>query len=405
MKKIIIVSLIIISFLKASALQDAINNAKAGDIIKLSTGTYEGNLVINKALSIIGVEDGVIIKGDGKGTVISITSSYVTLKNLSIINSGNRHDKLDAAVKVSKAKQCEFSNLKITDSLFGIDFQQVSNSIVSNNYIESKDVTLGLRGDGIRLWYSTDNIIKNNHLHKSRDMVVWYSHGNTIDSNKAEYGRYSLHFMYAGKNIVNNNHYKFNSVGIFFMYSKDTIATNNSVQSSLGNTGMGIGLKEVSNFTIKNNTLLYNARGMYIDRSPFDEGTRNDISNNNILYNTEALHFHSICENNDIIENNILGNIEDIVSNTRGSRVYLNNWDKNYWDNYEGFDTNKNNIGDNSHKIYQYADKLWLQYPELKYFYGSPIISMLNFLAKLAPFTQPVFLLEDKNPIMFKKDL
>ncbi len=403
MKNYLIIASLLLSFLQASVLQDAINNAKPGAIIKLSSGVYEGNLEINKPLSIIGIEDNVIIKGEGKGTVITITSSYVTLKNLSINNSGDRHDTLNAAVKVSKAKQCEFSDLIIKDTLFGIDFQQVSNSIISNNYIESKDISLGLRGDGIRLWYSNDNIVKNNHLYKSRDMVIWYSHGNTIEGNRGEHGRYSLHFMYAGKNLVNNNHYKFNSVGIFFMYSKDTIATNNSVQSSLGNTGMGIGLKEVSNFIIKNNTFLYNARGMYIDRSPFDEGTINDISNNNILYNTEALHFHSICENNEIKNNNFSGNIEDIISNTRGAKIYLNTWDNNYWDNYQGFDSNKDNIGDNPHKIFQYADKLWLQYPELKYFYGSPIISMLNFLAKLAPFTEPIFLLEDKTPIMFKR--
>lgn len=400
MKKYLIFIIAFCTFLNASILQDAIDRAKDGDIIKLSPGVYEGNIVINKSISIIGDGDNVIITANNKGTVITVNSSYVTLKNLTIIDSGSRHDKIDAALKVSKVKHCEFSNLIIKNTLFGIDLQEVSKTFIANNYIQSKDLSLGLRGDGIRLWYSNDNHIKNNFLYKSRDMVVWYSHGNIIENNKGEHGRYSLHFMYAGKNMVNNNHYKFNSVGIFFMYSKDTTAQNNTVQSSLGNTGMGIGLKEVSNFVIKNNTLLYNARGLYIDRSPFDEGTTNIIENNNILYNSEAMHFHSISENNQIINNNILGNIEDIVSNTRGAKVYKNKWLNNYWDNYQGFDSDKNNIGDNSHKIFSYADKLWLQNPQVKYFYASPIISMLNFLAKLAPFTEPIFLLEDKKPIM-----
>jgi len=34
----------------------------------------------------------------------------------------------------------------------------------------------------------------------------------------------------------------------------------------------------------------------------------------------------------------------------------------------------------------------------VKFFYGSPVISLLNFLAKLAPFSEPIFLLEDKKP-------
>lgn len=402
MKKIIVLAVFIFNIVNASVLQNAIDNAKEGSTIKLSKGVYEGNLIITKPISIIGTEDGVVIKGEGKGTVVTIKSSYVTLKNLSITNSGERHDQLDSAIKAEKVKQCEISNITITDCLFGIDLQRVDNSIISNNTISSKDFSLGLRGDGLRIWYSNDNIIKGNHLYKSRDMVIWYSHGNTIEDNRGEYGRYSLHFMYAGRNLVKNNHYQFNSVGIFFMYSKDTIAQGNSVKSSLGNTGMGIGMKEVSGFTLKDNTVIYNARGLYIDRSPFDEEQTNTFDNNNILYNTEAIHFHSISENNIISNNTIMGNIDDVVNDTKGSEIHKNQWIQNYWDNYEGFDSNKDNIGDTSHKVYQYADKLWLHNPSLKFFYGSPVISMLNFLAKLAPFTEPVFLLEDSTPVMSK---
>jgi nitrous oxidase accessory protein len=229
-------------------------------------------------------------------------------------------------------------------------------------------------------------------------MVVWYSHGNLIEQNTGTYGRYSLHFMYAGKNIVKNNHYKFNSVGIFFMYSQDTIATGNVIQSSLGATGMGLGLKDVSNFTIKDNTIIYCAQGIYIDRSPFEPDTKNWIENNKILYNSEAMHFHSLSENNIVKENIIMGNIEDIVNDSRGSKTNNNEIEGNYWDNYAGFDRNNDNIGDTPHKVYQYADQLWVYNPDVKFFYGSPVISLLNFLAKLAPFTKPLFLLEDKKP-------
>ncbi len=239
-----------------------------------------------------------VIDAEGKGTVITIKSSYVTIKNLRITNSGDRHENLDSAISIAEGKHCEISNCVIDDCLFGIDMQMVSNSIISNNKITSKDLDLGLRGDGLRLWYSNDNIIKNNSLVKSRDMVVWYSHGNEIVDNSGEHGRYSLHFMHAGKNIVKNNHYKFNSVGIFFMYSKDTIATGNTVRSSLGATGMGIGLKDVSNFTLKDNSIIYCAQGIYIDRSPFEPDAKNWLIGNKFLYNAEAIHFHSLSENN-----------------------------------------------------------------------------------------------------------
>jgi nitrous oxidase accessory protein len=398
MLRIITLCLFLLNLLSANLLQEAIDNAPEGSILKLPKGVYKGSIIINKPLSIIGKEDGVIIDGGGTGTVIQITSSYVTLKNLTITGSGDRHDLLDSAIKINNSKQSEVSDCTIKDSLFGIDITMTSNSIFSNNYITSKDFELGVRGDGLRLWYSNDNIVSNNKLVKSRDMVVWYSHGNTIENNYGEQNRYSLHFMHAGKNIVKNNTYKLNSVGIFFMYTKDTIATGNTVQSSLGATGMGIGLKDVSNMTLKDNTIIYCAQGIYIDRSPYEPDTKNWLEDNKILYNSEAIHFHSISENNVIKSNTILGNIEDIINDSRGSKTDLNEIVGNYWDNYEGFDKNADNIGDTPHKVYQYADQLWVYNTNVKFFYGSPVIALLNFLAKLAPFTQPIFLMSDEAP-------
>jgi nitrous oxidase accessory protein len=386
--------------LNANILQEAIDNAPEGSILKLPAGVYKGNIIINKPITIIGKEDGVVIDGEGEGTVITVKGSFVTLKNLKIIGSGARHENIDAAIKISDGKQCEISDCVIDDCLFGIDMQMVSNSIVSNNTITSKDFDLGLKGDGLRLWYSNDNIIKKNSLIHSRDMVVWYSHGNIIEENFGEYCRYSLHFMYAGKNYVRNNTYAHNSVGIFFMYSNDTIATGNIVKSSLGATGMGIGLKECTNFTIKDNTVLYCAQGMYIDRSPFEPDTNNWIEDNKILYNSEALHFHSLSEDNIIKNNIIMGNIEDVVNDGGSSKTYNNDISENYWDNYEGFDKNGDNIGDTPHKVYRYADQLWIYNPDVKFFYGSPAMSLLNFLSKLAPFSKPLFLFEDKKPIV-----
>jgi nitrous oxidase accessory protein len=398
MLRIITLCLFLLNLLSANLLQEAIDNAPEGSILKLPKGVYKGSIIINKPLSIIGKEDGVIIDGGGTGTVVQITSSYVTLKNLTITGSGDRHDLLDSAIKINNSKQSEISDCTIKDSLFGIDITMTSNSIFSNNYITSKNLELGVRGDGLRLWYSNDNIVSNNKLVKSRDMVIWYSHGNTIENNYGEQNRYSLHFMHAGKNIVKNNTYKLNSVGIFFMYTKDTIATGNTVQSSLGATGMGIGLKDVSNMTLKDNTIIYCAQGIYIDRSPYEPDTKNWLEDNKILYNSEAIHFHSVSENNVIKSNTILGNIEDIINDSRGSKTDLNEISGNYWDNYEGFDKNADNIGDTPHKVYQYADQLWVYNSNVKFFYGSPVIALLNFLAKLAPFTQPIFLMSDKAP-------
>ncbi len=392
------------TFLFGMTLQEAIDKAKAGSKIELPEGVYEGNIVITKPLMIVGEGKKSIIRGDGKGTVIKIRSDNVIIRDLTIEHSGKEHERVDAGVSIKDADFCEVSHCNIIDCLFGIDMENVHKTKIIANYITSKPFPLGIRGDGVRLWYSNDNILKDNHLYKSRDFVVWYSHGNLIEGNRGEYGRYSLHFMYAGKNIVKNNVYKHNSVGIFFMYSRDTIAQNNTIISSVGTTGMGIGLKDASNFILKNNTILYCAKGLYLDRSPFQPGEKNIITGNKILYNAIGIHFHSLSVNNVITKNVFKGNMENVFDDSGQGRIHAvkNHWEENYWDDYQGIDKDGDGIGDIPYNLYYYADKIWLLNPNVRFFYGSPVISILNFLAKLAPFSEPVKLLTDPKPLMYE---
>ena len=401
MKAALVVLLFTLS-LNANLLQNAIDNAKEGSKLQLPEGVYKGNIIINKPLIIEGKSKKTVIEGDGKGTVVTISNAFVTLKNLTIRKSGDQHERVDAGVALKKVHHCNVLDCHIEDVLFGIDMQETHESNISNNFITSKPFDLGLRGDAIRLWYSNDNILTHNHITKSRDFVVWYSHGNLIANNYGEFGRYSLHFMYTGKNIVKNNEFVHNSVGIFFMYSKDTIATGNIVKNSLGTTGLGIGLKDCSNYTIKENKILYCARGLYVDRSPFEPDTVNHMENNYILYNSEGVRFHSLSLHNIFKGNIIKGNIETVVNDSYNTKVTENIWDGNYWDDYEGFDKDGDGIGDTPHNLYYYADKMWLLNPNVKFFYGSPVISILNFLAKLAPISEPIKLLTDEHPKMME---
>lgn len=386
--------------LHANLLQEAIDNAPKGSKLELPAGVYRGNITIDKPLILDGKNQKAVIEGDGNGTVVTIRSPFVTLTNLIIRHSGAEHERVDAGVSLSKVHHCNITHNRFEDVLFGVDLQQTSDSNISDNFITSKPFALGLRGDAIRLWYSNDNTLTYNHITKARDFVVWYSHGNLIAHNYGEYGRYSLHFMYTGKNHVLENRFSHNSVGIFFMYSQDTVAIGNVIQNAQGTTGLGIGMKDCSNYTIKDNKILYCARGLYIDRSPFEPDTVNHIEHNYILYNSEGVHFHSLSLHN-IFKNNVIkGNIETVVNDSYNTKVTENEWDGNYWDDYQGFDKDHNGIGDTPYTLYYYADKLWLLNPNVKFFYGSPVISILNFLAKLAPISEPVKLLSDPHPKM-----
>ena len=399
MKKLIFLFLSL-CFCLANDLQDAINKAFDGDIIELGSGIYEGNIIIDKELTIDGKDKSAIIRGLGDGDVIKIKANNVKLLNLSIQNSGNSHNTIDSAISCDNALNVEISNNFISDSLFGINFKQCHNSKILNNKITSKAVDLGLRGDAIRLWYSHDNLVENNHLYKSRDMVVWYSSNNIIRKNLGEFGRYSLHFMYAGKNLVEENTFKENSVGIFFMFSSGSLVRKNKVLNSTGAFGVGIGMKETSDFVIKENTLAYNARGLYIDNSPFQPQSINIYENNSIIYNIIGVQMHATLHKSVFLENDFFGNMEVALNDTPGSNLALNEWSGNYFDDYTGFDNNKDGIGDIAYQNFTYFDTLWQYYPNLRLFYGSAVISILNFIAKLAPFSEPELLITDNFPKM-----
>jgi nitrous oxidase accessory protein len=397
--RFIVLVLFTLSFSLANPLQDAINKSQPYSIIKLQAGTYNGNIIIDKPLQIIGKNDGVIIKGINKGTVIKIRSSNVLLKNLSITDSGDRMENLDSAISIKKALHVEINNCKILNSLYGIDMDMVSDSKITNNYITSKDLDIELRGNAIKMYYSNNNEISNNIIEYSRDVTLNYSHNNLFKNNTFKHNRFATHLSLSNNNKFISNTYKYNSVSLMFMGSKDTNVIKNKIHSSNGAAGMGVMIGMVSNFHFEANSVKFNAKALYIDGKEKAKGMKRYIIANNISYNGEAFHFHASIKDNTIRYNTIKGNIDDVVKDTEGGLSDSNIVELNYWDRYAGFDRDNDGIGDTPHKNYQYADQLWHYNHKVKFFYASPIMSMMNFLANLAPFIEPNLLLVDEKPV------
>ncbi len=401
--KNVVLFFVLISSLYSNTLQETIDKSSPYSTLKLSSGVYLGKITINKPITILGTSDNVIIKGNNTGQVVTINSSNVILKNLIITDSGNRMDNLDSAIVMTKVNNCEISNCKLLNSLYGIDMNMVQDSIIANNYITSKDNFISLKGDALKIWYSNNNIFRNNTIDNSRDVTLTYSHNNKLIDNTFTNNRFSTHIHLSNNNLIQNNIYKYNSVSIMNMASKGTKVISNQIKSSKGAAGIGVVLIGTKNFIFENNVLSYNAKGIYIDSQSKEKGMQRYIRNNEISYNMEAIHFHQAIKNNVIVNNNIFDNIEDIVKDVSGTFDPKNKVEYNYWDRYAGFDKDKNNIGDTSHKVYQYADQLWHYNHNVKFFYASPIMTLMNFLANIAPFIEPSMLFEDTKPLLHKK--
>ncbi|MBI5055659.1 MAG: nitrous oxide reductase family maturation protein NosD [Nitrospirae bacterium] len=380
-------------------LQELVDHAAENSTIVLGRNVYTGPVVINKPLTIDGAGEATV-DGQKKGTVIIIKANSVRIKNLKVINTGDRHDMIDAAIALFDSSRCEITNNKIEKSLFGINLQNSHRNLVKDNEISSLPYDLGLRGDGIWVWWSDNNNFTGNKITDSRDIVVWYSMGNNIENNTVTNSRYSLHFMFSDVNFVRNNTFNNNSVGIYNMYSNGIVIEGNTIMRSPGATGMGIGLKEASETVCKNNRIIYCSRGIGVDQSPFEPDTYNYFINNELVFNNEAVSFVTDGTRvNNIFEGNIFKwNIQDVtVSGTRG--LAKGSWERNYWDKYEGFDSDRDGVGDTPYKYFIYADQLWVNNPALQFFRGAVVMTFMDFLERLAPFSEPELALVDEKPL------
>lgn len=378
-------------------LQPLVDAAEPNSTLLLEPGIYAGPVTIDQPLILDGQGEATIDAG-GKGSVIYLDTDGATIKNLRLINSGSSHNDIDSGVQVRGNFNVIKDNV-IANTLFGVDLQQSEHNIVKRNKISSIDTEVGTRGDAVRLWYSFHNKITDNLIRDSRDMVVWYSSDNVISRNDARRGRYSLHFMYSQYNLVEDNHYEDNAVGIFLMYSDGVIVRNNHIGRASGPTGVGIGFKETSEIVIENNKILHNATGLYIDVSPYQPETINKFTNNLIAYNGVGIRWLNDWTGNEFVGNKLKSNVTQVMLEG-GKTANRNKWYGNHWDDYEGFDLDSDDVGDKPYELYKYADRIWMDVPSAQFFKGSPMLEVLDFLERLAPFSDPDLMVRDEKPIM-----
>ena len=384
--------------------QDLVDKAPAGSVLKPPPGNYSGPVVINKPLTIDGGGKVTIDSGD-RGTVMVLEASNSTIRGIHLTGSGDSHDTDDSCLDV-RGDHNTIENLEIDNCLFGLDFKQSNKNIIRGNSVRSKDRDLGVRGDGLRLWYSNNNLVEKNEIIDSRDMVAWYSNKNVFRGNLGRRSRYSIHFMFANDNDVVGNEFYDNAVGVYFMYTEGGTVSNNVISHATGATGMGIGFKEASGTIIENNEIIYCGIGIGSDLSPFQPDSTIEIRNNRFAYNGTGILFNSETGGNNMIDNVFEGNLTQVAYGGHGdnNNSPKNVWRGNFWDDYQGFDRDSDGVGDKTHELYAYADQIWMELPVARFFRSSPVMELLDFLERLAPFSTPDLILRDEKPRFIKPE-
>ena len=367
-----------------------------GGTLRLEPGIYSGPAVIDRPITIEG-GGRATIDGGGSDSVISIRAGGVTLRGLRITHGGRSYDQADAGVLV-EADDAVIEDNVIDDSLFGINLRNAADCILRSNRISSVDEEVGLRGEGIRLWYSSDNLIEDNTLSGIRDVLIINSPDNRISGNRISDGRVGLEFVFSPGNLIEDNLIEHNMTGIVGLYSDGLLIRNNRIRHLRDTAGAAFTVKESSQVRIVGNEILHCAVGLTAN-SPVNPVNILYLENNRFVYNDVAVYFYGDRGGHVITGNSFVGNVSTVAVSASSSALD-NDWQGNYWDDYQGFDLDHDGIGDTPHSIFLYADRIWMDRPMSRFFRASPVLEMIDFMERLAPFSPPQMILQDPRPLV-----
>ncbi|MCU0441830.1 MAG: nitrous oxide reductase family maturation protein NosD [Bacteroidia bacterium] len=380
---------------KLKKVHAALELAQSGDTIIVQSGLYtEGTLTINKKLVLIGINYPVL-DGEKKAEVVSIKHDSVVFNGFRVQRSGYATLDDPGGIKVYNSNNVAIINNDLYDNFFGIYIQYGKHCRIQNNKIKSLGKDEQAIGNGIHCWKSDSLLIIGNKIQGHRDGIYFeFVTHSLIWRNQSEKNiRYGLHFMFSNNDTYVTNTFNNNGAGVAVMFSHKVNMFNNTFSNNWGDAAYGILLKEISDCVMQGNRFTSNTIAVYM------EGT-NRIKIYKCVFqnNGWGLKIQASCMDNSIELNNFLSNTFDVSTN--GSLV-LNTFSNNYWDKYNGYDLNKDKIGDIPFHPLSLFAVLVEQNNPVMLLYQSLFTVLLDKSEKLIPSLTPDNFI-DESPRMLK---
>ena len=367
--------------------------AETGDTILVDAGIYkEKNLVIRKRVVLKGINYPVL-DGEKKYQVISVRADGVVIDGFSIKHSGVSSLEDLSGIKVFSSRNVIIKNNRLEDTFFGIYAENVINCIIENNQLIAFSKEEQQSGNGIHCWKSDSLRIIGNTITGHRDGIYFEFVKNSIiwRNTSTNNIRYGLHFMFSNDDSYISNIFSNNGSGVSVMYSNRIKMYNNFFEENWGDASHGILLKEISDGYMQGNYFSANTSGIYM------EGVnRVHMSYNTFKNNGWALKIQASCVDVVLEHNNFIGNTFDVGTN--GSLVQ-NKFNNNYWDKYEGYDLNKDKIGDIPYRPVSMYSMIIEKYPSAMILFRSFVTTLLDKTEKIIPSLTPENL-KDNSPLM-----
>ncbi|MBT1687100.1 nitrous oxide reductase family maturation protein NosD [Dawidia soli] len=381
-----------------TSLKQAVAQAQPGDTIRVQAGTYaEGNIVIEKSLVLLG-EHYPVLDGRHKDELLTVHARNVIIQGFRFVHTGisSIHDL--AGVRILDSEAVRIRGNQFDDTFFGIHISNSSHCRIEDNTLHAQVRVEHQVGNGIHLWKCQHMTLHNNRVHGHRDGIYFEFVTNSLITENYSEGnlRYGLHFMFSHNNEYRRNTFENNGAGVAVMYTYGVKMLDNTFAHNWGSSAYGLLLKDIRDSEVHHNRFIQNSVGIFMEGSSRIRFTQNEFDGNGY-----AVRLQASCDDNTFQQNNFQANTFDLATN---GTLVLNHVDGNYWDKYQGYDLDKDHIGDVPfHPVSMYS-MVVEQMPAAVLLWRSFLVLLMDNAEKAIPAITPENL-KDNSPAMTPHDL
>lgn len=412
------------------SLQQAIDHARPGDELVLESGEFSGPVTIGTPITMRG-EPGARIRGNGHGSVVTITADDVILSDMVVTGSGGSLEDMNSGVFVTRtAKRAIVENNRIEGNLYGIYLHGADDSIARDNVIiGTGEGRLSETGNGVTVWNAPGARVIGNYISFGRDGIATNaSKRNVFSGNRFNNLRFAIHYMYTDDSEISDNVSTGNSVGYAIMFSSRLKITGNI---SDGDRDHGLLLNYANSSIITGNTVRgqmqpasrWSERGIRsqehgvpaadgeaaTDTSGMRPGpekcvfiynaNRNRLRDNRFEGCDIGIHFTAGSEGNMMSGNAFIANRNQVKY--VGTRYV--DWSEkgrgNYWSDNPAFDLDGDGIADNPYRPNDLIDRVLWTAPQARVLTSSPAVQVVRWAQARFPALLPGGV-TDSHPLM-----
>ena len=356
----------------------AVKAAAPGDVIEVARGMYHVNLLIDKPLTLRGI-DRPTLSGGNQGDTIRVTAPDVVIEGLIVRDSGDSLKDQNAGIYLYPgAHRAVVRRCDLTYNLFGLWIEKADDVLIEENLITGKrEYASSQRGNGIQLYNTKGARIYRNNISFVRDaLYVDVSHHAVFKGNKLHRSRYGTHYMNSYYNLWEDNDTFYNRGGLALMEVREQVVRNNR---AWGNSDHGIMLRTLQDAVIENNIVAGNNRGFFIYDVEYIK-----LNGNLVVDNVVGVHLSAGSTRNEVEGNDFVGNREQVrYVGARDERWGAKSG--NHWSNYLGWDRDGDGTGDVPYEANDMVDRLTWRHPSMKLLLASPAVQALRLVGQQFP--------------------